>query len=282
MNFLKSSWLVIVATVVMVTLYWLRPGGISGPEAAPVPPPEVGFDHSAWTTVLQRVVAEDGTVDYKALAGARGDLDRYLGMIRGTSPASAPHRFKTDKARLAYYINAYNAFVLAGVLESCPLNSVQDAYFSGGFFWRVGYAMGDSKVTLDTVEQELIREVFRHNGAIHFVLSKAAKGSAPLERTAFSEEDVLDRLEQAATRITADERYVRREGDTLHLSQLFEWYKGDLGDPIAYIKKYNAKVVEGSPSVKFVPVDWSLNGVCPERRPCQSTPSAHPLRPPTA
>lgn len=263
MNILTSKWLVPVAVVVMGTLFWFRPGGVSAPEVPPVPPPEVGFDHSAWTKVLQRVVAEDGTVDYKALAANRADFDHYLGQLRATSPASAPHRFKTDKARLAYYINAYNAFVLAGVLEVCPTRTVQEAYFSGGFFWRVGFPMGDARVTLDVLEQELIREVFRHNGAIHFVLGKGAKGSPPLERQAFEEADVQDRLEAAARRITADPRFVHREGDTLHLSKLFEWYQLDLGDALAYVKKYNPKAAEGSPKVVYEAYDWSLNGRCP-------------------
>lgn len=263
MQFLKSSWLVILAAVIMITLYWFRPAGVAGPQPAPVPPPELGFSHAAWTTVLEKVIKEDGAVDYAALQANRADLDRYLGQLRATSPASAPHRFKTDKARLAYYINAYNAFVMAGVLDVCPVASVQDAYFSGGFFWRVGYVMGESTVTLNTLDQELIREVFRHNGAIHFVLNKGAKSSPPLPRTAFEAEDVLDRLEAAAQRIVNDERFVRREGDTLHLSQLFEWYVGDLGDAVAYVRKYNPRAAEGTPKVSYIPFDWALNGACP-------------------
>ena len=52
MQFLRSSWLVLVATLIGVALFWFRPGGIEGPRAEPVAAEGTGFDHSAFDAVL--------------------------------------------------------------------------------------------------------------------------------------------------------------------------------------------------------------------------------------
>ena len=85
-----------------------------------------------------------------------------------------------------------------------------------------------------------------------------------LPRTAFTGEDVRARMKAAAHRITRDPRFVRREGDVLHVSELFTWYATDLGGEPAYVVgKYNAEAAQGSPTVKVIPYDQALNGACP-------------------
>lgn len=260
---LKSYGLVIVVALAAAVLWFFRPGGVEGPRPEPVPPEGKGFDHGAFTAVLQRFVGPDGKIDYAGLRAHPEALDRYLGQLRATSPASAPHRFKTGDDRLAYYLNAYNAFVLAGVRDHCPLASVHDAYFGSGFFWRVAYLMGGQEVTLSDLETQHVAEVSRGHPGVHFVMVKGAAGFPPLERRAFSGEDVRERLEAAARRVAHDERFVRREGDKLLLSELFRWYVGDFdGDAVAWLRRYNPAAVEGKPRVEYLPFDWSLNGSC--------------------
>ncbi len=152
----KQSWLVIVASVLVAILFWFRPGGVTGPRPEPqAPPTPKGFSHAAFTEVLQAVVGADGKVDYGKLVKAPAGLDRYLGQLRTTSPESAPHRFKTQDDRLAYYLNAYNAFVLAGLRDRCPIEKVSSAYLGSGFFWRIAFIMGEEETTLSALESVL-------------------------------------------------------------------------------------------------------------------------------
>ena len=137
MGKLNPSILVPIAAVLMVLLYWFRPGGVEGPRPAPVMVDGKGFSHELFTTVLGNIVRDDGTIDYGALRQDSKTFDTYLGQLRAVSPASAPHRFKTSADRLAYYINAYNAFVIAGIRDLCPITDLREAFTGGGFLASV-------------------------------------------------------------------------------------------------------------------------------------------------
>ncbi len=263
MSALRSSWLVLVAAVVVGILFWFRPGGIDGPRPEPVPVDGKGFDHGAFTAVLQSAVAADGAVDYAALRADPAPLDRYLGQLRAVGPGNAPHRFKTADDRLAYYINAYNAFVLAAVRDACPVSDVQSMYPGGGLFWRVDFLMGGDEITLSTLESELIRGVAQRDPAIRFALVKGAKGFPALRREAYSPEGVRGELDAVARVALDDPRIAERKGDTLVLSALFQDYAVDfVPDVETWLEQVKPALLEGDPRVEYRPFDWSLNGAC--------------------
>jgi len=260
---LKTYGLVGGATLLAIVLFWFRPGGVEGPRPEPQRPAGKGFTHGDLSAVLATVVAADGTVDYAALRATPGPLDAYLGQLRAVSPATAPHRFKTDDDRLAYYLNAYNAFMLATVRDHCPLTDVQSAYVGGGLFWRVSFLMGEERTTLSDLESERIRGVMQKRGAVHFAVVKGAKGFPALPTVAYEGDTIEAQLEALAQRVVADERFVKRDGDVLVVSRLFEWYLADFsGDPIAWIKVRKPDLAEGATSVRYVDFDWALNGGC--------------------
>ena len=258
-----TKWLVLLAAIVLAVTFWFRPKGIDGPRPEPVAATGKGFEHSALTTVLGAVVRPDGSVDYAALKRDPAPLDRYLGQLRATSPKNAPHRFKTREDRLAYYLNAYNAFMLAAVRDHCPVADVNAAYKFGGLFWRVGFALGDEVVSLSQLESELISEVKGSDAAVRFAVVKGAKGSAHLGQAAFEGETLPAQLEALEQRVVRDPTLVQSAGGVLKLSQIFDWYKADFGlDPLEWVKKIAPEVVGDAKGVEYMPFDWSLNGNC--------------------
>lgn len=263
MSALRSSWLVIVAAVIVAILFWFRPGGIEGPRPEPVAVDGKGFDHAAFTEVLRAAVGPDGVVDYAALRQNPGPLDRYLGQLRAVGPANAPHRFKTGDDRLAYYLNAYNAFILGAVRDACPVEGVQSMYPGGGLFWRMSFLMGGEEITLSTLESELIRGVSEGDPAVHFALVKGAAGFPPLRRTAYSPEAVRAELAEQARAALALPRIAERAGDVLYLSALFQDYAVDFDPTVeGWLAKVQPALVEGDPRVVYRPFDWGLNGPC--------------------
>ena len=100
------------------------------------------FDHSSFDQVLQEYVDDQGLVRYAALAKDRAQLDAYVDSLNHTSPASHPDRFPTREHELAYWINAYNAFTLRGVIDAYPIASVKDAFVLSGFFNRQTFVAG--------------------------------------------------------------------------------------------------------------------------------------------
>jgi hypothetical protein len=263
MGLIRSAIVVPFAVVLVTILFWFRPGGIEGPRPPAVPATGKGFDHARFTKVLQTVVKDDGTVDYASLKSQPQDLDHYLGQLRATSPTTAPHRFRRMQDRLAYYLNAYNAFVLAGVRDHCPISRVSDVYSGDGFFWRVSYILGGEETTLTNLQSDRIRAVMLSDPSIHFATVGGAKGFMSLRREAFEGDRIKTQLKDLVTAALQTPNIAQKDGDTLSLSEIFKWYKSDFVKPEDWIRRHAPDLIGEKVTLKYVPFDWSLNGRCP-------------------
>ena len=72
-----------------------------------------GFNHKPLNDLLLSHVNEDGWVDYAGLKNDRPKLDAYLNSLAAVNVNAMPNAFE----KMAFWINGYNAFVLAGVLD---------------------------------------------------------------------------------------------------------------------------------------------------------------------
>ncbi|MGH9810134.1 MAG: DUF547 domain-containing protein, partial [Terriglobia bacterium] len=79
---------------------------------------------AVWTSVLTRHVDDAGGIDFSGLADDRADLDRVVAFVAAVDPASQPQRFSDLTARLAFYINAYNALAMYGVVQAAVPESL--------------------------------------------------------------------------------------------------------------------------------------------------------------
>ena len=104
-----------------------------------------GFDHSTWERVLKARVNAIGEVDYAALKANR-NLDEYIRLLGESSPANRPELFPSRAHQLAYWLNAYNAFVMKGVVDNYPTRSVRDLGALYGFFRRKDYTAGGVRI----------------------------------------------------------------------------------------------------------------------------------------
>src|SRR2546425_11667965 len=84
------------------------------PTRAPAAPDE------AWARVLQRAVDRQGRLDFTLVARDRTDLDTYLAYVAQVSPHTHAPLFPSRQDALAYYLNAYNALALYGVMLKRP------------------------------------------------------------------------------------------------------------------------------------------------------------------
>lgn len=69
-----------------------------------------------WAVTLRDHVRY-GLVDYETLRANPDPLMRYVALISITGPDRTPEQFPTRADQTAYYLNAYNALVLRGVLS---------------------------------------------------------------------------------------------------------------------------------------------------------------------
>lgn len=237
------------------------------PDATPEPPaPKV--DHRPYHAMLQAYVdPATGLVDYAGWKEKLEDFDAYLKVL-----AEAPLAELSPDETYALYVNAYNAYTVRLILEKYPkISSIRKLKKP----WKtVRWVVGGEKLSLDQMEHEKLRKVFK-DPRIHFAVNCASIGCPPLRNEAYMPETLETQLEANTKDALTQEKYVQVKKNRLYLSQIFDWYKKDFVDPefkgsektvAAYVARYANEDVKtfidkrrGKPSVRYLNYDWALN-----------------------
>lgn len=175
---------------------------IAGPPAAQEPV-TVTVDplHKPFDEILDLYV-RDGLVYYYALRQERAKFDRYVQAISEVG-AETVARWPQPR-QLAYWINAYNAFVLRSVIDAYPIRGKAPDYPANsirqipGAFERRTFRAGGRQLTLDALEREVIGG-FDDPRAL-LALGRGAMGGSRLKSEAFT----ADRLDQQLTTMTSE------------------------------------------------------------------------------
>ena len=217
------------------------------------------FPHEMFNTVLQKYVDTKGLVDYKGISLDRATLDSYVAYVALVSPAEHPDVFPALGDKLAYYINAYNALAITGVIDRPGLISVQDSKL--GFFLGTKYKLGGDKMNLYNLENQAIRPTF-NDPRLHFALNCQSGGCPRLPQTAYMPATVDAELTAGSKEFcTSPTKVYADSAGVWHISQIFEWYKGDFeaaGGAVAFINA-NGGTIPETAKVETIPYDWSLS-----------------------
>lgn len=217
-------------------------------------------DHTPFDALLKERV-KDGRVDYEAVAKDRR-LATYMAALAACNPADEP----SDPARLALYLNAYNAFVLQGVVANWPLTSVTKVK---GFFNDQRFKLGDRELTLDELEADLIRPF--GDPRTHAAAVCGARGCAPLRAEAYRADTLEAQLDDQCRIWTTDpgRNRIDRANNVLQVSMIFKWYAEDFeqaGGPAGFLRRYANEedklwLAAGGYTIVYLPHDWALNGL---------------------
>lgn len=234
------------------------------------------FDHSLFDRVLNTYVDAYGRVGYTTLKANRSELDDYIAELEAVSPKSHPARFSVRDEALAYWINAYNALTIKGVVDAYPVKSVKDIKILSGFFNRTWHTVGGESYTLNSIEHDIIRAEFG-DPRIHAAINCASGGCPRLENRAFIASTLNERLDGAMRSFLNEERNVQIhiESKTVRLSKILSWFEDDftqwfeqehrvsdagiLDYVIGYLSPDRSKGVLPSFRVDYFDYDWSLN-----------------------
>lgn len=258
------------------------------PRPAPADLRADPFLHTALDAVLAERVDGQGRVDYAGLVRDPGRLEAYLGAVAASSPDADPERFPDAASRLAYWINAYNAWVLKIVKDHYPVAGVAEVpgpallFFLPGkvrFFLFQRITLGGETTSLYVLENRVVRRRFR-DPRIHFALNCAARGCPRLPQHAFHGERLEAELEAEARRFVAEPRNVRIDDATatIWLSSIFRWYAEDFtgwveetsgaadGALVEAVARWSEparaealRARRATHAIAFVPYDWALN-----------------------
>lgn len=230
------------------------------------------FDYALWTEILHAIVTPEGKVDYEILARHRALLAAFVAQLGAASPDTTPALFPTPEHALAYWINAYNAFVLVAVIEEYPIRSVWKVR-DGQFFTRERHLAGGTLLSLHDIEHRILRGRFREP-RIHFALNCASNGCPPMRPQAFVPEDVLQTLGAATRQFLASEWNCRIDHrlKKIFVSRLFRMYAEDFAGEANSTAEYRLGVLRfvaehtGEPleslaeyGVVYNTYDWGLN-----------------------
>ena len=221
-------------------------------------------NHDTYAVLLDRHLNR-GLVDYKGLQQDEGLLDQYLTALAAVSPDSL-----SSDERLAFYINAYNAWTLKLILSRYPdIESIKDLGTLFSSPWKKKIArIGGETLSLGYIEHEILRKEFKEP-RIHFAINCASMSCPPLQAQPYTGEGIDAQLNKATSAFVNDASANRLEGETLRVSKIFDWLSEDFnGDVLSFFVRYaedplRSELVEKRERIKiaFNRYDWSLNAV---------------------
>jgi hypothetical protein len=261
-------------------------GAAAGPVEAAAGPVEPGAAAEALAGrmlgAFGAATGGDGRVDYARLAGsaafaAASEAARRLGGVRLETLTGRG-------ARLAFWINVYNALVLHGIVSLGVRRSVARVW---NFFGRAAYRIDGLVFSPDDVEHGVLRgnrrrviPPLRPFGArdgrrglslapidprIHFAINCGARSCPPVG--VYRADVIDDQLDVAARTFVNDE--VALVDGRIVCSRLFKWYRRDfegVGGLHGVLLRYlddgparRALAGGATPRVGFRGWDWSLH-----------------------
>jgi hypothetical protein len=248
-------------------------------------------EHQAWTALLKKhvVLIDGGKASRVRYTGFQQDRAALKGYRDTLSKVTAGEFDGWSKARrMAFLINAYNAFAVEKVLTRYPdIRSIWDfgKVFGNPFKDRFFTLLG-REGSLDWIEHEILRKPGTYDEPrVHYAVNCASIGCPMLREEAYVASRLDAQLEEQARRFLSDRsrnRY-QPEGARLEISRIFDWFQEDwtsgyrgfegkgaavrtreqyfaaYAELLADTPEHRKAIADGKVSLRFLDYDWRLN-----------------------
>lgn len=198
---------------------------------------------------------KDGKVDYKTIHNDPSELDAILKNAEKISvDVSDADNYQ------AFWINAYNLAVIKGIINNYPTKSPLDHQ---GFFDKTTYSLAGKSITLNDIENTLLRAQFK-DARFHFVLVCGALGCPPLINEAYVPSKLNTQLDtQTKLAINGDFLKVNTKKKRVEASEIMKWYNEDFTtngmSEIDFINTYRTEKIPTNYKLSYFSYNWSLN-----------------------
>lgn len=219
--------------------------------------------HKIWDRLLIEYVSEEGLVDYEGLRKDTTILKSYLRLLSQNAPDSG----WTREEKLAYWINAYNAFTIDLILKHYPVSSIKDigSMIQIPFInspWDIKFIeIAGEKYDLNNLEHNILRQNW-HEPRIHFAINCASFSCPRLRNEAYTAEKLEIQLEEQTMAFINDDFRNDINPQVAQLSKIFSWFSGDFeknGTIQGFINQYAIQKITAETDISFKPYDWRLN-----------------------
>ena len=249
------------------------------------PPSTVDAIHRPYDQILDLNV-RDGLVYYRALKSTRGTFERYIASL--DVPAAEYDGWARPR-QIAFWINAYNAFVIDAVLDAYPIHGRSAQYPSEslrqvpGVFEQKKHRAAGRSLTLDEIERTVLAGF--GDPRVFLALGRGSVGGGRLRSSAYSS----DTLEADLGQVTAE--CVTRQacasidpsGHVLSVTPVFSWREAEFvkafgNDAMStypgrspleravlhvlaphFLGTEREALAKNDFTVRFTPYDWRLN-----------------------
>jgi hypothetical protein len=164
----------------------------------------------------------DGLVYYRALKGERGRLDRYIASL---NVPAATYQGWSKEQQIAFWLNAYDAFVLATVVNHYPMRGTIREI--PGAFDKTPWRAAGKSVTLDQIEKTYLHNF--NDPRLYLAIGRGAVGSGRLRSEAFTAEHLDKQLADIENEFVTN-RYMYRVDkltNTISLTPIISWREAD-------------------------------------------------------
>lgn len=218
----------------------------------------------------------------RATKSEDGDVDAIRQALAALAPRSLAAALDEDDARLAFWLNVYNASVQDHLSRDPSLFDERGFPPTRPIFRRDLVTVAGEAMSLDDVEHGILRQsqsgvglgyvprlrtsAFerRHrvdavDPRIHFALNCGAAACPPV--LAYHADDVDAALDDATRSYLGAEVRYEPDGGVARVPKLFSWYRGDFGGKsgISRFLHEHDVVPEGvDPTLAWSEYDWSL------------------------
>lgn len=211
-------------------------------------------DHSLWNALLKKYVSASGKVNYKGFINDKVALQSYLDLLSEKIPAND----WSKNAKLAYWINVYNAFTVKLIVDNYPLKSINDINNP----WKTKFfSLQGKKYSLEEVENDILRKM--NEPRIHFAINCASFSCPNLLNQAYTSSKLESQLQTVTKSFINDTTKNKITSNEIKISEIFNWYAADFKTSntsiIDYLNKFSTIKIDDNAKVSFMNYDWSLN-----------------------
>ena len=146
------------------------------------------FSHKIFDELLQTHVS-DGVVDYPAIR-----TDARFAMYLSQLDRLDPNAFMTRNEQLAFWINAYNAFAIKGILDGYSPMTYWGRY---RYFIGKDYRIGGETINLYDLERQVLIKQFREP-LMHFAIVCASMSCPKIQPWTYEPNRLDVQLDRAA------------------------------------------------------------------------------------
>ena len=220
--------------------------------------------HAIYDSLLRNHVNTEGYVNYKGFIKDSVKFKSYLDLLSKNHPNDK--NWSRDE-RLAYWLNAYNAFTIKLICDHYPLKSIKDVKKGIPLVsdtWTIDFIKIEGKTyNLNNIEHGIVRPKFE-DPRVHFALNCASRGCPPLLNEAFVADKLNAQLDARAKTFINDGTHNKiTSSNKAEVSKLFTWFSGDFkkasSSVIGFLNRFSNVKLKENADLSYSDYDWNLN-----------------------